>query len=221
MIIDPYNWRAAKIVAIEPVAADTVAVHITRPASFVFRAGQYAVVKTTFQNGDQRLRQYSFSSPPQAEDHLEMIVQREPGGEVSSWFCKQAKIGDEIELSQALGGFVLNDMTRPTVLIAGKVGVAPYLSMLREGSHPALSLIYSVRSENQVCYPEELKRYNAGVLQTGKSGRLASDSFVPFISSNPVFYVCGSKQFVDAIGEMLASSGVLPINIYRELFTLQ
>ncbi len=221
MIIDPYTWKTTKIIAIKLVATDTVAVHLERPVDYVFKAGQYSVVRTTLQNGEQRIRQYSFSSNPQNDDHLEMLIQQEPGGEVSSWFCKEATAGDEVELSQALGGFVVNDITRSTVLIAGKVGIAPYLSMLREGSHPALSLIYSVRSKDQVCYPKELKQYNAGVLETGKNGRITPDALRPFVPNRPVFYLCGSKQFVDAITDMLTSSGVPMVDIYRELFTLQ
>lgn len=221
MIIDPYKWTPTKIIAIKPVATDTVAVHVERPTGYDFKAGQYAVVRTILQNGEQRIRQYSFSSSPHIKDRLELLIQREPGGEVSGWFCKEAVIGDQIELSQPLGGFVLNDSTRPTVLIAGKVGVAPFLSMLREGSHPALSLLYNVRSKDQACYRDELHQYNTALLETGKKGRITPDALQPFVSNNPIFYVCGSKQFVDAITEMLTSIDVPMVDIYRELFTLQ
>ncbi|MEO5499780.1 MAG: FAD-binding oxidoreductase [Candidatus Saccharimonadales bacterium] len=221
MIIDPYHWTSSKIIAIEPVATDTVAVHLERPAGYVFKAGQYSVVRTTLPNGEQRIRQYSFSSSPLAENQLEMLIQREPSGEVSGWFCDDAIVGSEIELSQALGGFVLNNLERPTILIAGKVGVAPFLSMLRDGSHPSLSLLYSIRTKDQVCYREELHLYNTAVLETGKNGHINADLLQPFTAKKPVFYICGSKQFVDAMTEILTSIGVPMIDIYRELFTLQ
>ena len=221
MIIDPYRWTPAKIIAIQPVAADTVAVHVERPAGFSFKAGQYSVVKTTLRNGEQRIRQYSYSSDPKVIEHLEMLIQKETGGEVSGWFCKEAKVGDEIEISQALGGFVLNDLERPTILIAGKVGVAPFFSMLREGAHPALSLIYNVRNIKQACYETELQQYNSAVLETSKNGHMSQSSLRPFLQNKPVFYICGSKQFVDAVTEMLLAIGVPMTDMYRELFTLQ
>lgn len=221
MIIDPYRWTPSKIIAISPVATDTVAVQLERPANYFFKAGQYAVVRATLSNGEQRIRQYSFSSSPCNEDYLEMIVQREPGGEVSNWFYKKALPSVTVELSQPLGGFVLKNVARPTVLIAGKVGVAPYFSMLREGSHPSLSLIYSVRNIEQVCYREELKQYNTTIFDTGINRRMNSVLLLPFLENEPLFYVCGSKQFVDSITEILISAGVPLQDIYRELFTLQ
>ncbi len=221
MIIDPYTWNQVIIKSIKTVADSTVVVRMERPKGYIFKAGQYSVARITLKNGEQRIRQYSYSSSPLEPNTLEMLIQHEPNGEVSSWFCKYAKVGDSIEISQALGGFVLNDSTRPTLLIAGKVGVAPYLSMLREGAHSNLSLVYSVRNKNQICFPSELETYNSTVVETSKTSRISIDLLGPHLSSNPIVYICGSKQFVYAVTETVVSGGVPIVDVYRELFTLQ
>ena len=80
MIIDPYTWQRFVIEDKVKAASDTVAVRFKRPAGYVFRAGQYAVVRTTLDGGRQLIRQYSFSSDPN-DSMIELLIQREPIGE--------------------------------------------------------------------------------------------------------------------------------------------
>jgi len=221
MIIDPYTWQRFVIEDKLVVASDTVAVRFKRPAGYVFRAGQYAVVRATTNEDKQLLRQYSFSSAPQ-DEMVELLIQREPEGEVSNWFYDDAKPGDEIEMSQPFGGFTIEQTgARPVLLIAGRVGIAPYLSMLREGKKRALSLLYSVRSDDQICFPDLIKQFDTTVVVTARSARIDKAMLVPMLEKQPLAYVCGSKQFVDAIAGYLHANGIPNEDIRRELFTLQ
>ncbi|TXG76792.1 ferredoxin--NADP reductase [Patescibacteria group bacterium] len=218
MIIDPYAWREYTITEIELVAEDTVAIRFIRPQGYVFQAGQYAVVRVNT-GGHQLIRQYSFASSPKS-DTLEILVQKEPGGEVSNWFCETAKVGDTVELSQPFGNFTIELGRRPLLLIAGRVGIAPFMSISRERRRK-LHVIYSVRSRHQVCYAEELYAVGATIISTDHSPRISQEMLMPFLTDKPLIYVCGSKQFVDAIMSLLNKSGVAPEDVRRELFTLQ
>ncbi len=217
MIIDPYTWHKLTIDEIAPIAEATVAVRAEKPAGYQFRAGQYAVVRV---NGTL-LRQYSFASSPD-NDKLEFIIQHEPEGQVSSWFYNIAKPGDSIEISQAFGNFTLDPHnTRPVLMIAGRVGIAPFMSMLRERPRRPVQLLYSVRNISQVVYGSEIAPFQPNIVTTATLPRISSYTLAPLLVNKPMVYVCGSKQFVDAIVALVQKSGVAGTDIRRELFTLQ
>ena len=221
MIIDPYTWHQFVIEEKTHASADTVAVRLKRPASYQFRAGQYAIVRTTTGEGRQLIRQYSFASAPD-DAFLELLVQREPGGAVSNWFYDGAKAGDTIELSQPFGGFTLESAgKRPVLLIAGRVGVAPFLSMFREAYRDNLTLLYSVRTEDQICFPELLEQHRTQIIVTAHTPRIDKSFLGPLLKERPLVYICGSKQFVDAMMGYVLESGVPEADVRRELFTLQ
>lgn len=223
MIIDPYTWQRLKITSVSPIATDTVAIRTPRPEGYTFRAGQYAVVRTVIE-GTPLLRQYSFSSNPDHET-LELLVQREPGGVVSNWFCDGAKAGDEIELSQPFGNFTWDNERGPILLIAGRIGIAPFVSMLRHHqkvrSRAPVSVLYSVREAHQICEKDLLDSFETTYLITGSGHRLSKELLQVHLAKDPTVYLCGSKQFVDAMNALLLDIQVPPERIRRELFTLQ
>lgn len=223
MIIDPYTWQRLKIVSVSSIATDTVAIRMPRPEGYTFRAGQYAVVRATIDNAPL-LRQYSFSSNPD-HDTLELLVQREPGGTVSNWFCDTAKPGDQIELSQPFGNFTWSNEPGPILLIAGRVGIAPFVSMLRHHqkvrSRAHVSVLYSVREAKQICEKDLLDSFETTYLITGSGNRLSKELLQVHLAKDPTVYLCGSKQFVDALNTLLLDLQVPSERIRRELFTLQ
>lgn len=221
MIIDPYTWNQFTIQEKQLVSVDTVAVRFRRPTSYLFRAGQYAVTRVTNSERQQLIRQYSFSSSPE-DEVLELLIQREPHGAVSNWFFNEAKSGDTVELSQPLGNFTLEAArNRPALLIAGRVGVAPFISMIKDARGKKLSLLYSVRTNDQICYPELLTTQQTTIITTAQTPRIDKTMLAPLLLNKPVVYICGSKQFVDAISGFILESNVAEIDLRRELFTLQ
>ena len=223
MIIDPYTWHRVKIATVMTVATDTVAIRMPRPDGYTFRAGQYAVVRTVIEN-TPLIRQYSFSSNPD-DDMFELLVQCEPGGTVSNWFYTSAKPGDEIKLSQPFGNFTWDNEPGPILLIAGRIGIAPFVSMLRHHqkvrSRAPVSILYSVRDAKQICEKDLLDSYETTYLITGSGQRLSKELLQVHLGKNPTVYLCGSKQFVDALNTLLLSLQVSQDRIRRELFTLQ
>lgn len=220
MIIDPYSWRSLEIAELTPIALDTIAVRMKRPKDYVFQAGQYAVVRVAKANGTTLIRQYSFASQPENEI-LELLIQHEPGGEVSNWFHSEAHVGDMIELSQPFGRFTLDNSSRPVLLIGGRVGVAPLLSIIRSKPYRDMRLLYSVRSKDQICYEDLLSTIDSTIISTDSQPRISADTLAPLLIGKPLIYTCGSKQFVDTISALAYKSGVAVTDLRRELFTLQ
>lgn len=223
MIIDPYTWRRITIASVSPAGADTVSVRMPRPDGYEFRAGQYAIVRTKVA-GSPLLRQFSFCSDP-GDPMLELLVQRETSGVVSSWFCDEAAQGDEIELSQPFGNFTWDNEPGPVLFIAGRIGIAPFISMLRHHqetrSQAPVSVLYSVREAGQICEKDLLDTFLTTYIVTSSNGRLSAETLRIHLASDPMVYICGSKQFVDAIHDFLVSLDVPTEHIRRELFTLQ
>ncbi len=218
MIIDPYTWNPLTIDRIEPAAKDTLSVYLKRPAGYHFRAGQYAIVRVQ-SSGSSWIRQYSFASAP-TDDTIELLIQRAQDGIVSNWFFDTAKAGDTIELSQAFGNFVREDTAKPTTFIAGKVGVAPFLSMLRSNGENC-QLLYCVREASELCHPELCEAIQARYFISNEHSRMTTGNLKEVVKRRELVYICGSKAFVDAISDTLKELGLPTELIRKELFTLE
>lgn len=222
MIIDPYNWSSVSITALDTVATDTICITFSRPSEYTFRAGQYAIARIKTERGISLMRQYSFASRPDAT-HLRFLIRKKPGGEVSGWFHTHAKIGDKIEITDPFGTFIRQD-SQPALLIAGGVGVAPFISMVRQDT-TALRLIYCESTSDKVCFgsvlADLLPDKALHVRTTSEAGRLQLETISSQLPDTGTVYVCGSKLFVDAITANLTTLGTAPERIKRELFTLQ
>lgn len=93
-----------------------------------FQPGQYTTVLLTV-NGQPLRRNYSLSDAP-GTGYYRISVKREPNGVASNYLHDQVREGDVLELMAPCGEFVLEESTRPLVLVSGGVGITPTLAML-------------------------------------------------------------------------------------------
>ena len=218
MIIEPYTWHQTHITEITRVSRDTIIIRVKKPIKYRYQAGQYAITRTYTRPDRFLVRQYSFSSPPQA-DWLEFTIQKEPGGEVTTWLHEHARVGDMIEISQSFGHFTFGESSRPRLFIAGKVGIAPFMSYLREQPHQNVRILYSIKTRDQACFLDEIASLTTLVV-TSEQSRINRETLSPFVEDQPIVYICGSRQFAEAMQAHLATLGLPPEDIRRELFTL-
>lgn len=218
MIIEPYRWYRTTVTEMKRVSSDTFTLRIERPSGYEFRAGQYAVVRTYVSKERFLVRQYSFSSPPSA-DWIEFTIQHEPDGEVTSWLDEHARKGTMLEISQSFGNFTYEPSPRPLLFIAGRVGIAPFMSYLREHSDKNVHVVYSVNTREQACFWDELAPITTLVV-TSEQNRIDQSLLASHITNKPIVYICGSRQFAESMQQHLSQLGVTPSDIKRELFTL-
>ncbi len=219
MIIEPYEWHDSEITEIARASINTITVRIRRPAAYGFAAGQYAIVRAHLDHDVRLMRQYSFSSSPSVA-WLEFTIQHEPGGDVTTWFHEQAQVGDILQISQPFGNFTYPSTTRPLLFIAGRVGIAPFMSYLRErGSAGNVHVIYSVRTDEETCFWDELRGVTTRVISSAQQ-RIDKALLAPYTDNKPIAYICGSRQFAEAMQAHLSKLGLPPEDIRRELFTL-
>lgn len=129
----------------------------TRPLSFT--PGQYVELTVPHAGVDSRgsRRTFSISSPPDPGGRVAFAL-RVP--EKSSSF-KQALLalepGQRVHGTGVGGDFVLPaDVSTPVLLVAGGIGITPFLSQLRDTPAREAVLVYGAASPDEVPFTEEL-----------------------------------------------------------------
>ena len=130
--------------------------------------------------------------------------------------------------------------TEPVLLVAGGSGVVPLMAMVRAraaaASRAPFRLLYSVRSEPDTYYRDELLRrvrddrgldvtlLYTRVAPTGhrRPARSIDDADIREFGWPPDFeprcYVCGSTPFVEAVADLLVAAGHDPMRIRTERY---
>ena len=237
------RWQPAtveKIVQETPtVKSFTMALDDWRP----FRAGQHFDVRLTAPDGYQAQRSYSIASAPEQRGSIELTVEMLDDGEVSPYFHQVVQEGDQIEVRGPIGGPFTwtTKMGGPLLLIGGGSGIVPLMSMLRHrraagATDIRASLLYSVRSVEEVIYAKELEEMiatddNLQVMLTltriqpkgwtGLARRVDAEIIMDTIErlGNPgLTYVCGPTSFVETVAGLLVDTGVSASSVRTERF---
>jgi ferredoxin-NADP reductase len=224
----PIAWRVATITEIreETISARTLVLDVPEWPGHL--AGQHVDVRLTAEDGYTAQRSYSLASGPST---VEITVQRVPRGELSSWLCDVAEVGDRFEIRGPVGGYFVwsPDRAEPVLLFAGGSGIVPLMAMIRTRalaeSRVPFRLVYSVRDPDTIIYGNELLQRSgedAGLDVTlvytretpqGWSrppGRLdaALLAEVAFPANlGPASFVCGPTGFVEATADLLVAAG--------------
>ena len=200
-----------------------------------FRPGQYVGVRL-----DGQTRSYSLTGPASAQPQTYKIAVREiENGLVSGAVRRQLEIGSAIELLEPKGGFVMPLVNEfPIVLIAGGIGITPFISYLEtlEGApgEPEVILHYGCRDASHQPFRERLdilvqRLPNLTVVthlsrpQPGdrceRRGRFSINDINPdLLRRRARFYLCASDPMMAEISTALRAQGVPPFEIFTERF---
>ncbi len=203
------------------------------PPSLSFIAGQYG----SFFVSPTVRRNYSFTSPPKVASHIETCVDLTPRGPGSQWLLS-LKIGESVELLAPLGRFVVNkESQRKKVFVATGTGISATRSMILdvlEANAPVASVLYwGVRHEENMFWDEEFQKLAEKYSQfsfirivsqpqgvwKGRIGRVTD-----FVTKeekdlgNSEFYLCGNRQMIYDMKELLLEQNVPEEQIKSELF---
>jgi ferredoxin-NADP reductase len=205
------------------------------------RAGQHLDVRLTAEDGYQAQRSYSIASAPE-DPHVSITVEAIEDGEVSPYLTEVLQPGFPLELRGPVGGYFTWDVRDggPLLLVAGGSGIVPLMAMLRHRaavqSRIPARLLYSVRTQDDLIYEEELRRLEESdpsleVIRTltrerpeGWSGytrridreMLDAVSWAP--RKEPRIFVCGPTALVEAVANQFREMGHTPERIKTERF---
>lgn len=181
-----------------------------------FEPGQYAELHLPHAGTDTRgtRRMFSISSPPAADGTIAFSL-RVP--EPASSFKRamvDLPVGSTVQSTGISGDFLLpRDTSVPVVLVAGGIGVTPFLSQLRHAPERDAVLVYGVPSGDDVPYADELAVHRV-VLVSPTQPSTMSDTWTwveaPFLSADLVAdavpdladrraYVSGPPAMVNAV----------------------
>ncbi|MBD3209169.1 FAD-dependent oxidoreductase [Candidatus Woesearchaeota archaeon] len=210
------------ITQISQLTHDVKSFHIHVPERPAFLPGQYLILGLEAQ-GAFHERSYSIASPNHWEN-VEILVKLHPGGKLTpELFDKQ--VGHPVDVQMPYGMFKLYDDNIPAnmVFIAGGVGLAPLLSMIRhlewKGHQGGKTLIYGNRTPYDIVHKDELNRLaksgqlklvytvdNAEDSWEGEQGLITPEMIDQHCDvEESHFYICGPPMMVDGMVENLGS----------------
>jgi ferredoxin-NADP reductase len=232
------TWQTATVLAVEHETTRARRLHLELPDWPGHDPGQHVDIRLTAPDGYTAQRSYSIASAPETP-HLELVIERLPDGEVSTYLTQELRAGDDLELRGPIGGYFIwhTGLPGPLQMVAGGSGVVPFLAMLdhhaaAESTLPA-RLLYSARSVDDVIARERLAQTQPGVDVTLALTRAAPDGWTGLTSridkaalsqhsfapdSEPHVFVCGPTSFVEAVTSALIELGHPPTRIKTERF---
>lgn len=213
------RFRVA-VASVSNLSADILCLKLKTPGNFHFKAGQYVWIvlpERSAHPGAVDRRAYSISSPPD-HDLLEFIIRRTDSEYVQAIFALSP--GDDVDIIGPMGSEFIPS-SNGAVMIAGGVGVSPFLSILRSDLSGRFSLAFFSNPDRPVhCEEQVLALANDQKKIVSFSGAPVEESLKEFIQvgdTRPIF-VSGPQGFVNAVADILNNAGVSDSRIHYEAF---
>jgi predicted ferric reductase len=125
--------------------------------------------------------------------------------------------GAVVHLDGPYGAFTRQALAgprRPAVLIAGGIGVTPFVELVRQGDDLPLSLVHVVASPQEAVFAAELRhRLGERYQEVVRPDRPA----IP-VTPRARYFICGSPRFVETTAAGLRASGARRDQLYTERF---
>lgn len=203
-----------EVLAIRFQTPDLFTLHVAR-AGMAFTPGDCVALFND--RGDSR--PYSIASGTH-DDHLEFLIRRMPGGEVTSWLAN-LRPGDALNISQPFGWF----RPGPGTFIATGVGIAPFLSVLRSNQEIRPTCLYGLRHVQDALHLDLLHQHTNLHLAVSREaapnthhGRITDLLEKIPAAPNASYYLCGLDAMITDVSTYLATRGIPPAHIHREVF---
>lgn len=166
----------------------------------LFSGGAHVMVE--MQDGDiLRRNAYSLISDPEDGSGYEIAVQREDQGRGGSLFMhEKARPGDLMRLGLPVNLFALNLTARKHLLIAGGVGITPFIAQTRELQRLGLpyELHYAVRARDELAALPLLPE-GVHVHVSAEGSRMDLDAILSEQPLGTHLYVCASDRMISTV----------------------
>ena len=207
-----------------------------------FTAGQYAALGFKHGGRPSPMRCFSIVSSPNQPDSLQFAIR------IIGDFTQTVaalRPGDSVLVRGPFGNFIVDEQfDRNLVLLAGGIGITPFMSMIRahaeQRSSKPMTLLYSCSSQDDIPFYEELlelerrderlrvaffitngpvdKLAEARVL-TGRIGTEHLERVTGGMFNACTYFLCGPKPFIETLRGGLEGKGTEPERIVSEEFS--
>jgi ferredoxin-NADP reductase/predicted pyridoxine 5'-phosphate oxidase superfamily flavin-nucleotide-binding protein len=170
-----------------------------------FVGGAHLVVPVQLSNGEITTRHYSICSDPAHKQLYEIAVLREENGQGGSRAVhEQFSLGLRLNCSLPKNNFALHTDWRPTILIAGGIGITPIKAMAHslQAQGCEFQIHYAVRSAADAAYLQALQQVFGGrltVYAADQHNRLHPEELLSASPADAVFYLCGPNRLIEAV----------------------
>lgn len=190
---------------------------------YVFKPGQWIDL---YGPNEKEIGGYTITSSIHDIGFIDLAVRESTTHPVTQYLHSKARIGDVVMITQGQGQFFLTPelMTAPLTLIAGGIGVTPLLSMFRSSNKEQLKLFYSVSSDEDILFKEELAPHATFTVTKPPSGQWKGERSRINLNLlkkhetnfNSHFFICGPRSMIDGIKNELMDYGVPKSHIHFE-----
>jgi len=227
----------------EEIAEGTMAFHFAKPADFEFRAGQsidLTLLNPSETDAEGNTRAFSIASAPFDSDLMIATRMRDTA---FKRVLRTAEPGLKFRIEGPSGSFVLHRKAeKPAVLLAGGIGITPFLSIIRQAAHDRaphqMYLFYSNRRPEDAAFLDRLaeaaqQNPNFHLISTmtemdksqrewkGETGFINKELVAKHLATldGPIYYLAGPPAMVAAIRRILTEAGVDEDDIRTEEFS--
>jgi ferredoxin-NADP reductase len=218
---------AVEVVAIEPI---TPLIKHFKLAPLgggrmpAFSGGSHIVV---VMRGASRVHRnpYSLLSPPHELDHYEIGVRRMEESRGGSHFMHdEVKVGTRLEIAHPVNLFGLDKIARKHVLIAGGIGITPFMAQLEDlhGGRVPYELHYSVRSPEHAAFLPRLLEREGGRVSMYYDSEGQTIEFERLLGTQPLgthVYTCGPAGLLERVIATARDLGWPDSHIHWEQFS--
>jgi ferredoxin-NADP reductase len=169
---------------------------------------------------------YSLLSPPNRLDAYEIGVRRMEESRGGSHFLHDVvQMGTRLEIAHPVNLFPLDKIARKHVLIAGGIGITPFLAQLEDlhGGAVPYELHYSVRSPAHAAFLDRLRDRDGDRIRMYYDSAGDAIPFEALLSTQPLgthVYVCGPEGLIRCVIDTAKASGWPGSHIHWEQFSV-
>lgn len=219
--------------ALQPLAADTLALHLQTPRSqrLRFLAGQRVALGLADDDAVQAC--YPIASCPCDDRNLHFYVPRDPADPLAErLFAGALRPGAALTLRGPEGSFVLADDTRPLVFAACDTGFAPVNSLIEHAlsrdAAPSIALYWLAtradghfRANQTRAWSDCCDQFEASLSRHADAAQGAHEMAAAIRAEqfdiDCAFYVAGPGAFVGALQRELLDAGVPAAQLHAEV----
>jgi ferredoxin-NADP reductase len=189
-----------------------------------FSGGSHIIV--VMQGADRVHRNpYSLLSPPHQLETYEIGVRRMEESRGGSHHMHDAVgVGSRLEIAHPVNLFGLDKIARKHLLIAGGIGITPFLAQLEDlhGAPVPYELHYSVRSPEHAAFLNRLREREGDKVRMYYDSESHAVDFDGLLSNQPLgthVYVCGPAGLINRVVTTAKSCGWPDSHIHWEQFS--
>lgn len=220
------------IISKRRIAENTLEVSFKRPADFSFKSGQYiqlGVPELLYSDYSGPSRQFSIASSPLDREKISVAFRESDSGYKRT--LKELPENSPVIIEGPHGFYTLPENSdHPFILVAGGIGITPYLSMARtfekKGLNFQVRLLYGNRNEESAAYLRELLSIADRVRNFSVRsvfGPIDKDFIIKNVGVNNLqhftWYIAGPPGMVTSVRNTLSLLKVSDEKIFVEEFT--